>query len=173
MKSYSFALVLVLIFSSCSKKNEVELLQEGKTAQDSSKFLLAIESYQEIINRFQGSMYADSALYRIAVIYNNDLHDYGKAVQSYQRYYALFPKSKEAPTALFLSAFILNNELHQLDSAKLAYETFLRIYPNHSLASSAKFELETLGKDPGEFVKKEVVSSEDESAKKPGKARKQ
>ena len=157
MKPYLFALFLLFGLSSCSKKSETELWKEGHAAVESGKFQIAIEQYQEIISRFHDSPYADSALYRIAVIYNNDLHDYAMAAQYYIKYNSTFPNSKEAPTALFLSAFIYNNELHKLDSAKILYERFLQQYPAHSLANSAKFEMETLGKDPGEFIKKDMM----------------
>jgi outer membrane protein assembly factor BamD (BamD/ComL family) len=166
MKSVFLFVFLLLFLSSCSKKSEPELFKEGQAAEEQQNFQLAIERYQEIVDRFPGKAYADSAVYRTAVIYNNDVHDFVKAVRTYQQYYTMFPNSEEAPTAMFLSGFILNNELHKLDSAKIVYETFLQKYPGHQLASSAEFELETLGKDPGQFIKTDVASTEDEMAKK-------
>lgn len=166
MKYFSFALLFLLTITSCSRKNETELWKEAQTASQAGKFQTAVEHCQEIVERFQESPYADSALYRIAVIYNNDIRDYAKAAQSYLKYQTVFPESKEAPTALFLSAFIYNNELRKLDSAKALYEQFLQKYPSHPLANSAKFEMETLGKDPGEFIKKEMSAPETEKAAK-------
>ena len=150
----------VLIAWSCSHKSAAELYSEGKEAEDHQKFDVAIEKYAEVVDRFQETSYAESALTHSAVIYNNDLHDVAKAVICYQKIYKLFPSSKQASTALFLSAFLLNNDLHNVDSAKVAYETFLQKYPDHELAISAKFELENLGKDPSQFMKSEVTSSE-------------
>ena len=64
---------------------------------------------------------------------------------------------------MFLSAFLLNNDLHKLDSAKIVYEAFIQKYPSHELVPSAKFELETMGKDPGVFFKHDSTSTEEEN----------
>lgn len=153
MKRLEFLAILALLLANCSGKSDVTLYREGTAAEESGKFQLAVDRYEEIVLRFQTSAYAESALYRAGPVYNNDLHDIGKAIGAYRRFYELFPASKHAPTALFLSGFLLNNELHQTDSAKTIYEKFLKNYPNHELAASARFELETLGKDPGPLLK--------------------
>ena len=152
-------LSLLCLFTSCSRKNENELFTEGKDAEEQKNFQPAVDRYEEVVSRFRESPYAESALYRAAVIYNNDLHDIPKAVDAYQRFCSLFPGSKQAATALFLSGFLLNNELHKIDSAKNAYETFLQKYPEHELAVSARFELENLGKEPGQFMQNHVASN--------------
>jgi outer membrane protein assembly factor BamD (BamD/ComL family) len=153
MKQYVCLLALSVLLPCCSGKSDLALYQEGKSAEEGKNFQLAVDRYEEIVSRFQQSAYAESALYRAGLIYNNDLHDLHKAIGSYRKFCELFPSSKQAPTALFLSGFLYNNELHQLDSAKLVYETFLQKYPAHELAASAKFELETLGKDPHPLLK--------------------
>jgi outer membrane protein assembly factor BamD (BamD/ComL family) len=153
MKSYfPLLLTILLCCSSCSRKNEKNLFGEAQTAYDQKKYQESVTLYQEIVDRFPASVYADSSLMRIAAIYNNEIHDYRKALQSYQKYYQMFPASNDAPTALFLSGFLFNNELHMLDSAGMVYEKFLQKYPSHQLAQSAKFELSSLGKDPTQFI---------------------
>ena len=159
MKLSYLALLLVLMLVSCSR-NEDQLLKEGRAAEDQKNFRLAVERYQELVNRFPGGANAESCQTRIAVIYNNELHDFENAVFAYKKAYSLFPSSKNAPTALFLAGFLLSNELHKLDSAKAVFETFLQKYPDHELASSAKFELETMGKDPSEFIQSDKISAE-------------
>jgi TolA-binding protein len=153
MKRFELLALFVLLLANCSGKSDVTLYHEGTIAEETGNFQLAVDRYEEIVNRFQKSAYAESALYRAGLVYNNDLHDLQRAVGAYRRYYAFFPESKQAPTALFLSGFLLNNELHQTDSARVMYQTFLEKYPTHELAASAKFELETLGKDPGPLLK--------------------
>ena len=153
MKRFELLVLLALLLGNCSGKSDVQLFQEGTAAEESGNFQVAADRYEEVVKRFQSSAYAESALYRAGLVYNNDMHDPAKAVGAYRRFYEFFPSSKQAPTALFLSGFLLNNELHQTDSAKLAYEMFLKNYPKHDLAASAKFELETLGKDPGPLLK--------------------
>lgn len=156
-----FILTLMVLFSlvSCSRKTDSELYTEGKAAEEKKDFQTAAQLYEEAVERFQTSAYAESSLVHLAFMYNNDLKDARKAIHAYKRFYDLFPNSKQAPTMLFLSAFIYNNELHQLDSAKFIYETFLQKYPDHELAPSAQFELATLGKDPGQSLSSEVAAT--------------
>jgi len=158
MKRFKMLAAIAVLLQCCSGKSDVTLFHEGKAAAAGGNFQLAVQRYEEIVNRFQQSAYAESALYRAGLMYNNDLHDIPRAVGAYRRFYELFPASKQAPTALFLSGFLLNNELHQTDSAKLIYETFLQKYPGHELAASAKFELETLGKDPAPLLKVDTLA---------------
>ena len=158
--------LLCLGLLSCSRKSERELLTEAKAAVGQKNFQVAIERYAEVVDRFRTSPAAETSQYAIAVIYNNDLHDHLNAVKSYQRFFTLFPQSNEAPVAMFLTGFLFNNELHRLDSARAAYELFLQTYPNHTLASSAKFELETLGKDPGQYLHEGVTAADAMKEKK-------
>lgn len=173
MKFLYLSLVFLLVFSSCSRKSEQELYDEGKTAQSQKNFQIAIERYQEVVERSPSSAYAESSQYRIAVIYNNDLHENTKAIQAYQKFYAMFPASSEAPNALFLVGFLYNNELHNIDSAKIAYESFLQKYPNHSLVTSAEFELETLGKDPSQLLQSRVLSKDNAGSRESSEDTKQ
>ncbi len=167
---YVFLLAAAAFLQCCSGKSDVTLYQEGRNAEDSGNFQLAVDRYEEIINRFQQSAYAESSLYRAGLIYNNDLHDVQKSIASYRKFCTLYPKSKEAPTALFLCGFLFNNELHQLDSAKHVYESFLQKYPSHELAASARFELETLGKEPGSQLSPDTTSLTSKNSSEPSGA---
>ena len=173
MKPSHLCIILLILCASCSRKSDKELYQEGKAAQELQNFELAIDRYQAVVDQSSKSAYAESSQYRMAVIYNNDLHDNGKAIQAYQKFCTIFPASSEAPSALFLVGFLYNNELHNIDSAKIAYETFLQKYPNHSLATSARFELETLGKDPTLLLQSRVASEGSEKVPESPNASKQ
>ncbi|MGA2623953.1 MAG: tetratricopeptide repeat protein [Bacteroidota bacterium] len=157
IRSYPF-LIAVLLVCSCSHKSEDQLFKDGQAAEGQNNFQLAVESYQEIVDRYPQGKYADTAQFRAALIYNNNLHDTGKAVAAYQRVYVKYPQSTFAPTAMFLTAFLLNNELHNFDSARAIYLAFLQKYPDHDLATSAKFELESLGKDPSQFLPHDTLA---------------
>ncbi len=146
-----YFLILMFLLVSCSRKSANELYTEGIKAENEKEFARAIDTYNEIIDKYEKDALADSALFRIALVYNNDLHETPKAINAYQKYFTKYPTSVHAPTALFLTGFLYNNDLRMFDSAKVVYEKFLQLYPNHDLAQSAKFELSTLGKDPGEF----------------------
>ena len=164
-------ILFVCVFSSCSRKNDADLYHEGTIAEEQKNFQLAIERYDEIVQHDPHTAYAETSQYRIAVIYNNDLRDPVKALKAYQAFHAMFPLSTQAPNALFLTGFLYNNELRMIDSARKAYETFLAQYPTHELAASAKFELETLGKDPGDIVQSRQLApaeNEKQDGKKKG-----
>ena len=145
---FSFILLLLIGLTSCSRKSPQELLHEGNEAYENKMVDQALDCYLQIVDRAPESPYADTAQYRAASIYSNELHNPRKALEAYRKYYQLFPKSLQAPTALFLTGFLYNNELHNIDSARITYQEFLDKFPNHSLAQSARFEVETLGKDP-------------------------
>jgi len=161
MKMFHILLAPALLFAACSQKTDVELFNEGKAAQDQGNFQLAVERYDEVAAHFEKTAYAESALYRTGLIYNNDLHDIPKAAAAYRKFYDLYPQNRAAPTALFLAGFLLNNELHLIDSARRVYEIFLEKYPDHELATSARFELETLGKDPSSLLRVDSVAVRD------------
>jgi outer membrane assembly lipoprotein YfiO len=164
--------IILLSLSGCAKKSDSQLYTEGKEAEARKDFTSAAESYEEALARFKTSAYAESSLSRLAYMYNNDIKDKKKALEAYKKFYQMFPSSKQAPTMLFLSAFIYNNEFNNepgmLDSARRSYELFLEKYPDHELASSAKFELENLGKSPDELIKKQPPVT-DKEKKAPAK----
>jgi TolA-binding protein len=171
MKHMYLALFVSLCLVSCSK-NEESLLNEAREAESGKNFQVAVERYQELVDRFPGSVKAESCLMRLASINSDELHDVERSIAAYKKIYTMFPSSKNAPTSMFLAGFLMCNELHKLDSAKAVYETFLRYYPDHSLAASAKFELTSLGKDPGELIHSEnssagAASSEDSAKASP------
>jgi outer membrane protein assembly factor BamD (BamD/ComL family) len=138
-----------LLLASCSRKTPQELYGEGTRAIDAKEFRIAADRFEEILSRHTQEAVAESAMYRVALLYNNELHDIPKAIDYYERYHDTYSSSDHAPTALFLAGFLLNNEQHDTARAKAAYQKFLERYPRHDLASSARFELDNLGRDPG------------------------
>jgi len=148
-----------IALSSCSRKSDAGLYKEGMEAESQKSFSVAADRFEEVVDRFPASAYAESSLTRLSVIYSNEQYDARKALATYQRYYALFPGSRQAPSMLFLVGYMYNNELHNLDSARLTYELFLRKYPNDTLAQSARFELQNLGKDLNQAVPENVTQA--------------
>jgi TolA-binding protein len=155
-------LVLSLLAAACSRKSDTELFKEGTEAEELKNIPVATARYEELVDRFPAQALAESSLSRLSLIYANEEKDFPRAVATYRRYYTLFPESKHAPTMLFLAGYVFNNELHRLDSARIAYETFLAKYPDHTLAPSARYELETLGKDPGVVLKEKGAAEQSE-----------
>ncbi|HUL44907.1 MAG TPA: outer membrane protein assembly factor BamD [Bacteroidota bacterium] len=151
--------VCTMLLSSCSRKSDSVLYKEGSEAESQKNFTVAADRFEEVVDRFPATAYAESSLTRLSVIYSSEQYDARKALSTYQRYYILFPTSKQAPSMLFLVGYMYNNELHNLDSAKLTYELFLNKYPNDTLAQSARFELANLGKDLNQAVPQNVTET--------------
>ena len=77
--------------------------------------------------------------------YNNE--KYEEALNSFNSILEYYPEGEFASKAMFMAGFISANHLENLDEAKKYYEMFIKKYPEHELVDSAKYELETLGKD--------------------------
>ncbi|MBN1971322.1 MAG: tetratricopeptide repeat protein [Candidatus Delongbacteria bacterium] len=72
---------------------------------------------------------------------------YFHALDTYQKFLEKYPESPKVPNIKFLIAFTYNNHIMDHDKAKELYEKFISEYPGHDLEQSAKFELNTIGKD--------------------------
>ena len=77
--------------------------------------------------------------------YNNE--EYDEALTNFKNILKNYPESELASKATFMVGFINANHLNNLEEAKKYYEMFIKKYPNHELVDSAKYELETLGKN--------------------------
>jgi hypothetical protein len=67
--------------------------------------------------------------------------------------------------------YLYNNSLLKPDSAAIAYKHFLELYPQNELATSAQFELQSIGKKPEEMIPQPVPSAISSSpSKKSGTA---
>lgn len=179
-------LASALVFAGCSKPTAEEYFAKAQHTYaqvqrqvDTLKnpqlipglFKPVLESYETVIREYPASQVAETSMFLVATIQNNDLHQPQLAVEAYRRYTEHFPEGKQAPLSLFMTAYLYNNELHQLDSAGVAYRRFLEKYPNSEMAASAKFELETLGKSPDELIPKTVAAEKPsaKSSRKPSK----
>ncbi len=72
---------------------------------------------------------------------------YGHAIQSYGELLKKYPDSVRSANARFLIAFTYHNNLNEPDQAEKYYRIFIEKHPEDPLVSSAKFELENIGKD--------------------------
>ncbi len=64
---------------------DVTLLRIGKIYEKKGEFDLALQHYQQIIDKYSDGIYIDEALYFSAEIYNKDLEDAEKAKPLYER----------------------------------------------------------------------------------------
>ncbi len=159
--------VLTLTAAGCSKPPAEEMYATAREAQKARKFPLAIEAYTKVCQEYPQSTLADTSMFTIATIRQNDMSEYIEAVNAYKQYIEKYPTGVFAPLASFLIGYIYNNDLHNLDSAAAAYRLFLARYPHHEMAASAQFELENLGKPPDQIFPKQVATQE--PAQPPGK----
>ena len=151
MKTRLFALVILgilIVASGCSKptKTAEGYWESGTALFDVENYESAIDEYQNIINYYPESDYAIKAAFSIAEINKNNLKNYKKAINCYKNIEKKYPGSDKAPNALFMIGYIYANELEDFKKAKDAYNYFIKKYPDNVLVSSAKWEIENLGK---------------------------
>ena len=72
---------------------------------------------------------------------------YQEALVSFGHIIEDYPDSEFTAKAMFMMGFINANHIKNFDEAKKYYTMFIEKYPSHELVDSAKYELETLGKD--------------------------
>lgn len=76
---------------------------------------------------------------------------YEESIQNFKNLVENYPNGEKSANAMFMLGFISANHLQKFDDAKNYYNKFMEKYPDHELVSSAKYELETLGKDINEL----------------------
>ncbi|MFZ0390745.1 MAG: outer membrane protein assembly factor BamD [Calditrichia bacterium] len=76
---------------------------------------------------------------------------WSEAENNFQKILEEYPNGVYSSKSLFMVAFINANYIQNYEKAKEYYSKFLQKYPNHELASSAKYELENLGKNPDDM----------------------
>lgn len=156
-----FALVGLIIIGCGPKKTKEQLYAEANKFEKEENFQEAIKTFERFVKNYPTSESADSVLFKIGQIYANNLTDFDKAIETHKRLIENYPDSKLSAHSLFMIGFHYNNNVDDTVSARKYYEEFLDKYPNHELASSVKWELNNLGKDPNEldFLQGEPVEN--------------
>jgi TolA-binding protein len=162
-------LAALMVLEGCSRATPQELLSQAAEAEKAARMTIdtarvkadvdlqkvfepALTLYGELIEDHSKSPEAEVALVRRAAIRGNDTRQIQAAVDDYKLYVERYPDGTNTPLAMFLVGYLYNNELHQIDSAGAAYRRFLERFPDSEMASSAQFELKTLGKTPEELI---------------------
>ena len=76
---------------------------------------------------------------------------YQGAIENFTKILEDYADGEFAPKSMFMVGYIHANHTRNLEEAKKYYTMFIEKYPDHELVSSAKYELETLGKDVNEL----------------------
>jgi len=145
-------LLLAIAYSAVAQKvSEDSLYAQAQALETKEKFTEALGAYEVLLKEYPTGKYGAEALYRMGLLYSNNLHDFRKSLEVYRRIIERYPESKFTPQAQFMIGYLHANELREYDKAREAYNTFLQKYPNHELVLSVKWELENMGKDVNEI----------------------
>jgi len=157
-----FLIGFSLLVIGCSKMTEDELWQKVEESRNGTNFDSTIQVCERIVQEYPNGQKAPAAMYLIGETYQNGKHDYHAAVNYYQAFVKKYPDLNSTPVAMFIIGFIYNNNLQMMDSARITYQEFVSKFPTHDLASSAKFEIENLGRSPDQIIgtNKEVAVKE-------------
>lgn len=93
---------------------------------------------------------SEDEYYKLAYDQYND-GKYEESITNFKSVVEYYPDGENAAKSLFMIGFICANHTNEFDKAKDYYTKFLEKYPEHELASSAKYEIDTLGKDINEL----------------------
>lgn len=175
---FAFAMLTLV---GCSKKTAPELFQQAQETQQRVQYVIdslgakanvpellgpVVEDYEQVVSAHPASAEAEQSLFKIAELHAGVLNHPDKAIDAFKRYSVAFPSGPKTQTAMFMIGYIYNNNLNMLDSAKAAYLRFLERFPESELATSAQYELNTLGKKPEELLAPEPAPEQPRVAKK-------
>ncbi|MFH1195913.1 MAG: tetratricopeptide repeat protein [bacterium] len=159
--------VLISMLLGCNSKSDKDYYDSALKKLEEGKTVEAVKDFEGLLKEFPKSELTRLALYKMGSLYQGNLvagvnppESMKKAVEFYQKVYKQDPSKPEAPNALFMSAFIMANEIKDFTAAEKTYRLFLDKYPSHDLASSARAELNYLGKSPEEILKENVATEE-------------
>ncbi len=149
-------LLMVCVLFGCASSGRKELISakyyfdSGMEFMGRRDYVKAIESFQTIVDSYQGSEIIDQAQYMLAEAhYKNE--DYITAAYEYNRVYTDFPSSEYAPKAMFMRSmcFFHESPRAELDqeNTHLAIDQFNRFidnFPRHELVEEAQKHIEEL-----------------------------
>jgi TolA-binding protein len=161
------AFLVAVVMAGCGEKlTEEQLRANAVDFESREQWKNAAEMYARLVKAYPKSPRADETLYRLGVLYANNLKEYQKSVEAYKQLVNKYPKSNYVIQSSFMIGYRYANDIKDLTNAKKYYEEFLQKWPNHELASSVKWELEHLGKDISEMELQLGTPSQDAAAKK-------
>jgi len=132
-------------------KSADEYFSAAEIERNAKNIKASLENLDNLIKHYPEHVLAPQAQYLIADIYLDDLRDFDSAIAAYVNVVNNFSGTNQEAQAQFMIGYIYANVLDDFEQAMSTYQTFLEKFPNHELASSVKFELESLGKDINEI----------------------
>ncbi len=145
-------LLVAVLMTGCGEKlTEDQLRANASDFESREQWKEAADMYARLVKAYPKSKRADETLYRLGVLYANNLKDYQKSVDAYKQLISKYPKSNFVIQSSFMIGYRYANDIKDFDNAKKYYQEFLKKWPAHELASSVKWELDHLGKDISEL----------------------
>ncbi len=152
IKSLILVVSTMALLIGCSGQDASDLMNQAADLQQEGKTSEALAQYERVAKEFADSPEAPEAMFRGALIYVNEQKDPVKAATAYELVAEKYPDTEWGQKGLFAAAYTYANEIMNLERAREAYEKYLKRYPDGSMASTAQFELENLGKSPEELL---------------------
>ncbi|MFZ1731344.1 MAG: tetratricopeptide repeat protein [Bacteroidota bacterium] len=152
IKSFILIISTTMLLIACSGQDASDLMKQADDLGSKGKTAEALALYEQIAKDFADTPEAPDAMIHCARIYINEQKDPVKAATTYELVAEKYPQSEYGHRALFAAAYTYANDIGNLERGREAYEKYLKQYPDSSMASTAKFELDNLGKSPEELL---------------------
>ena len=136
----------------CGGQDASSLMEQASALQQDGKASEALAIYEQITRDFADAPQAPEAMFRCALIYINEQGDPVKAATTYELVSEKYPESEWGHKGLFAAAYTYANDIGNLERGRTAYEKYLEQFPDSSMADTARFELENLGKSAEELL---------------------
>jgi len=104
---------------------------------------LAISGFQDFLNTYPDSEYADNAIYYLGTCYSEQGRQ-EQAIQTYDQVINLYPKGDKSPVAYFKKA-LAYRQLERNTEAIVTFKRLITTYPESQEAVRAMQELQQLG----------------------------
>jgi outer membrane protein assembly factor BamD (BamD/ComL family) len=178
MRLVAGSIVAAVLIAGCSVPPAEELFATARESQkraeaglgsppqiQDSLFLSAINAYEAVVEEYPEHPLSEVSLFTIAELHQNGTRRFSDAIGAFRRYAGIYPGTPKTAVSMFMIGFLFNNEIHNIDSAAAAYRAFLAAFPDHELASSARAELDNLGKSPEEIIARQLAAAKNDAEK--------
>lgn len=165
MKKVILFIILVSLLFACGSKSDQDYYNAAKAKIEEGSYPEAIEEFETLLEEYPASELEAEVLFEVGKLYHGkvvknltDEESLSRAIEYYQKVHTKYPEHNEAPNSFFMIGFIQANELQQLGAAEETYKAFLEKYPDHEMAVSAKAEIDNLGLEPEEILRKKMAA---------------
>ena len=112
------------------EKTEYVRYMLGKMYVERQEYIYAVDTFQELTDRYQDSLYAKLAQYEKGMVHERFLKDYDAAIRDFEVMVDRYFDHENAADAQMEIGWIYENAKRDLVKAKEAYQTVLDRFPN-------------------------------------------